>query len=208
MLQRDANGHPKALLGVGLDLTERVESGKRQTELMRQFELTTRAAGIGYWCVEADSRKPRWSEQTFALHGLPPEAEALPMRQWLQQFVHPADRERVQQRYLAWVRSGGPMLTQEMRIVRTDGSTRDVLSYSRLEGRPGHDDFYGVPMDVTERRAAEAALHQASERAALATRGAGIGTWEQDLLSRRGLWDEQMFRLRGLRAAPAGAVGR
>ena len=202
MLQRDANGQPKALLGVGLDLSERVESGKRQTELMRQFELTARAAGIGYWCIEADSRKPRWSEQTFALHGLPPEAEALPMRQWLEQFVHPADRERVQQHYRAWVRSGGPMLTQEMRIVRTDGSTRHVLSYSRLEGRPGHYDFYGVLMDVTERRAAEAALHQASERAALATRGAGMGTWEQDLLTGEAFWDEQMWRLRGLQPRP------
>jgi signal transduction histidine kinase/ActR/RegA family two-component response regulator len=85
-----------------------------------------------------------------------------------------------------------------MRIVRTDGATRHVLSYSRLEGTPGRYDIYGVLMDVTERRAAETALHQASERAALATRGAGMGTWEQDLLSGEAYWDEQMWRLRGL----------
>jgi PAS domain S-box-containing protein len=177
VVQRDAQGQPMAVLGVGMDMSERVESGKRQTELMRQFELTTRAAVIGYWCVEAGNRRPRWSEQTFLLHGLSPEAEALPMQEWLQRFVHPADRELVQQRYRAWVQRGGPNLVQEMRIVRTDGATRHVLSYSRLEGKPGHYDFYGVLMDVTERRTAEAALHQASERAALATRGAGMGTW-------------------------------
>jgi PAS domain S-box-containing protein len=187
-----------ALIGVGLDLSERVESSRRQTELMRQFELTTRAAGIGYWCVEADSNRPRWSEQTFLLHGLPPEADALPMKDWLQRFVHPADRDAVRQRYDAWVERGGPNLVQELRIVRTDGSTRHVLSYSRLEGRPGRYDVYGVLMDVTERRAAEAALHQASERAALATRGAGMGTWEQDLITGESHWDEQMWRLRGL----------
>jgi PAS domain S-box-containing protein len=204
MLQRDAHGEPVALLGVGLDLSERVESGKRQTELMRQFELTTRAAGIGYWCVEAENNRPRWSEQTFLLHGLSPEAEALPMDEWLQRFVHPADREVVRQRHDAWVKRGGPNLVQEMRIVRTDGTTRHVLSYSRLEGPSGRYDFYGVLMDVTERRAAEAALYQASERAALATRGAGMGTWEQDLVSGQSYWDEQMWRLRGLepRAQP------
>ncbi len=198
MLQRDAQGQPVAVLGVGLDLSERVENSKRQTELMRQFELTTRAAGIGYWCVEADTRTPRWSEQTFLMHGLAPDAAPLTLREWLQRFVHPADREGVRQRYADWVRRGGANLEQELRIVRSDGATRHVLSYSRLEGQPGHYDFFGVLMDVTERRAAEAALHQASERAALATRGAGMGTWEQDIPSGRAQWDEQMWRLRGL----------
>jgi signal transduction histidine kinase len=202
VVQRDARGHPVAVLGVGMDLSERVESGKRQTELMRQFELTTRAAGIGYWCVEAENNRPRWSEQTFLLHGLPPDSDPLPMSEWLQRFVHPADREMVQQRYRAWVRRGGPNLAQEMRIVRSDGTTRHVLSYSRLEGPSGRYDFYGVLMDVTERRAAEAALYQASERAALATRGAGMGTWEQDLVTGQAYWDEQMWRLRGLQPRP------
>jgi signal transduction histidine kinase len=198
ILQRDAEGRPAALLGVGLDLSERVESSRRHTELMRQFELTTRAAGIGYWSVEAETRQTRWSEQTFVLHGLPAGGAALSNAEWLQRFVHPADRDAVRQRYLAWVKGGGPNLEQELRIVRTDGATRHMLSYSRLEGPPGRYDFFGVLMDVTERRAAEAALHSASERAALATRGAGMGTWEQDLLTGQAQWDEQMWRLRGL----------
>ena len=201
-LQRDAQGRPSALLGVGLDLSDRLETGRRQVELMRQFELTTRAAGIGYWSVEAATGQARWSAHTFALHGLPPDAQALPMRDWLERFVHADDREAVHSRYAAWVARGGPTLEQEFRIVRSDGITRHVISYSRLEGPPGHYDFYGVLMDVTERRAAEAALHQASQRAALATRGAGMGTWEQDLVSGEAYWDEQMWRLRGLAPRP------
>jgi PAS domain S-box-containing protein len=198
ILLRDDEGRPAALLGVGLDLSERVESSRRHTELMRQFELTTRAAGIGYWSVEAETGQPRWSEQTFHLHGLPAGSSALSNADWLRRFVHPADRDAVRQRYLAWVKSGGPNLEQELRIVRSDGATRHMLSYSRLEGPPGRYDFFGVLMDVTERRAAEAALRSASERAGLATRGAGMGTWEQDLLTGQAQWDEQMWRLRGL----------
>ncbi len=202
ILQRDARGRPAALLGVGLDVSERVESGRRHTELMRQFELTTRAAGIGYWSVEADTGEPRWSEQTFVLHGMPAGSAALTADAWLARFSHPDDRDAVRRRFLAWVRSGGPNLEQELRIVRSDGAVRHLLSYSRLEGPHGRYDLFGVLMDVTERRAAEAALHRASERAALATRGAGMGTWEQDLLGGRTYWDEQMWRLRGLQPRP------
>ena len=68
--QRDAQGRPVALLGVGLDVSERVQASQRETELVRQFELTARTAGIGYWSVPASTRQARWSEQTFALHGL------------------------------------------------------------------------------------------------------------------------------------------
>ena len=204
ILQRDAEGRPAALLGVGLDLSERVRSSRLHTDLMRQFELTARTAGIGYWSVEAETGQSRWSEQTFVLHGLPTDGPALSHAHWLQRCVHPADRDAVRQRYLAWVKSEQPNLEQELRIVRSDGATRHMLSYSRREGPSGRYDFYGVLMDVTERRAAEAALHRASERAALATRGAGMGTWEQDLPSGQPYWDEQMWRLRGLapRAQP------
>ncbi|MGL6113140.1 MAG: PAS domain-containing protein, partial [Rubrivivax sp.] len=169
VLQRDVDGKPVALMGVGLDLSERVESSRRETELVRQFELTARAAGIGYWSVAAATGQARWSEQTLALHGLPPDAPALPMQPWLARFVHPDDREAVRQRFFDWVQSGTPLLEQEFRVVRCDGAVRHVLSHSRLEGPPRHYDFYGVLTDVSERRAAEAALHQASERAALAT---------------------------------------
>jgi PAS domain S-box-containing protein len=204
VLQRDAQGEPVAVLGVGLDVSERVRGSKLQTELVRQFELTARTAGIGYWSVEAATGQARWSEHTFALHGLAADATALPMRQWLERFVHADDRDGVRQRFRDWVKSGRPNLEQELRIVRSDGALRHVLSYSRLEGPPGRYDFYGVLMDVTQRRAAEAALQQASQRAALATRGAGMGTWEMDLVSGQVFWDEQMWHLRGLqpRAQP------
>ncbi len=200
--QRDAQGQPVALLGVGLDISERVHATQRETELVRQFELTAHAAGIGYWSVLADTAAARWSDQTFALHGLPAGGSAPSTAEWLRRFVHPGDRDAVRQRYRQWAKSGGPTLEQELRIVRSDGATRHLLSYSRLEGPPGRHDFYGVLVDVTERHAAETALHRASERAALATRGAGMGTWEQDLLSGQPYWDEQMWRLRGLQPRP------
>ena len=58
--------------------------------------------------------------------------------------------------------------------------------------RPGHD----LGSDEL------AALREANQRSALATRGAGIGTWESDAGAQAGWWDEQMFHLRGLPPMP------
>jgi signal transduction histidine kinase/ActR/RegA family two-component response regulator len=52
-------------------------------------------------------------------------------------------------------------------------------------------------IDVTEREQALAALREATERSAAATRAAGFGTWEWDPQTLVSRWDEQMFVLRG-----------
>ena len=41
--------------------------------------------------------------------------------------------------------------------------------------------LYGVTIDVTEAHRTMQALSEANERAALAVRAAGMGTWQQDL---------------------------
>jgi PAS domain S-box-containing protein len=67
-----------------------------------------------------------------------------------------------------------------------------------VEGQERRPLLVGVVIDVTERRSTALALRQATERAALAARAAGLGTWELALRDGRSYWDEQMWRLRGL----------
>ena len=62
---------------------------------------------------------------------------------------------------------------------------------------PGPRRLLGIAMDVTERHRALDALREASQRAALITRHAGIGTWDVDGDGSEH-WDAQMFNLRGL----------
>ena len=94
--------------------------------------------------------------------------------------------------------AGGGMQEREFRIVRPDGSVRWLVSRARPEEIDGRRLVFGVTIDITERRLAEQALRSADERAALAARSAGIGTWEVDFETQAERWDEQMFRLRGL----------
>ena len=209
-LQRDATGQPIAFIGVALDITERQNASRRAAELGRRFDLATRAAGIGYWSLEGREQRATWSDQLRAMHGLPPEAPVPTLDEWLTRWVHPEDSADVRRRFAEWVKSGRVSLETRMRIVRSDGEVRHVVTHSRVESGGPPPLLFGLVIDVSERRSVELALRQAAERAALAARGAGLGTWEVDLRGGTSFWDEQMWRLRGLapRSQPPDEIER
>lgn len=58
-----------------------------------------------------------------------------------------------------------------------------------------------------ERQTTELELHKAHERLSLATAAGGVGIWDLDVVNNRLIWDEQMFRLYGVKQdAFCGAV--
>jgi PAS domain S-box-containing protein len=56
----------------------------------------------------------------------------------------------------------------------------------------------GISRDITERKAAEEALHQLSNRLSLAVKAGGVGIWDWDLVNNTLTWDDQMFALYGI----------
>jgi hypothetical protein len=196
-VQRDAAGRPIAFVGVALDVSERREQQRRAEEAMRRFEAVIRTAGIGYWTHEGAAERPNWNPTLRAISGLPPGAPVPALREWIEHWVHPNDRALVGRRWVAWIRTGAESLDLVFRVVRPDGTVRQVISHSRLESRPPERVLFGVAIDVTDRQRVENELRSARERAQLAARGAGIAAWEQDLHSDAAYWDEQMWVLRG-----------
>jgi signal transduction histidine kinase/CheY-like chemotaxis protein len=151
--------------------------------------------------VEGRAERATWSDQLRAMHGLPADAPVPTLERWLADFVHPEDRADVQKRFADWVRSGTETLEGDFRIVRCDGAVREVLAHSCVERGGPQPLLFGVVIDVTDHRGAELALRRADERAALAARGAGLGTWEFHP-GGGAYWDEQMWHLRGLTPRP------
>ncbi len=198
-VQRDLDGHPIAFTGVGLDVTEQREETRRAQEMARRFELATQTAGIGYWSAEPGARRARWSEQLYAIVGRSPDVPAPTLADWAANIVHPDDRAMASAAFRQWVRSGEPSIELKLRLRHADGSTVDVVSHSCIEGDRERPLLFGIVIDVTERRVAEAALRRAHERGALIAHGVGIGTWELELSNDHAVWDEQMWRLRGLK---------
>jgi PAS domain S-box-containing protein len=196
-LQRDDEGGPGALLGVGLDVTARSAEAQRARELNARLDLATRTAGIGYWAREGPDERAFWNEQMRELHGLPADAEVPTLREWIDRFVHVDERADVHSRFIAWLKGETPYTNAELRIVRTDGQVRHVRTVALQLHGGEQPALFGLAIDVTDRRLVDLALRRADERAALAARGAGIGTWELDRRDGTVHWDEQMWRLRG-----------
>ena len=199
---RDSQGQPTAFLGVALDVTQRDVERRRADELARRFETATKAAGIGHWLIEPGQQAAVWSDQLRVIFGLPATAEVPTLGVWLNSFVHADDRPLIKQTLNSWLQSRAQSVDLSFRVIRADSEVRDVLSHSQVEAGANGPVLFGVVIDLTERRLAEIALKRAEERVALAARGAGIATWEQDLQSAEVHWDPQMWALRGLPAQP------
>jgi len=200
--QRDGFGTPVALSGVALDITEQMERMQRADELARRLDDVTSTSGIGVWRVLRDDGSAEWNAQMYVLSGLAPDQPAPGFMEWLARFVHPQDHDRVRDTCLEWVARPDAPLEIAHRILRVDGQVRHVVSRARTEPDASPYRATGVAIDVTERELALAALHEATERSALATRAAGIGIWEWDVDTGVSRWDDEMFVLRGLEPRP------
>ena len=198
VVERDANGQPIALVGVTLDTTERVEHLRHSDELARRLDSASRAAGIGIWTTTVDPEATDWNAQMFELFDRHPPPRAPRFREWLQETVHPDDRTRIRDLTHAYFASGDRQSEMELRALRKDGSVRWIVLRADVDREhSGPRRVFGIALDVTAQRRTLDALQEASQRAAMITSHAGIGTWEADADGCR-RWNEQMFLLRGL----------
>ncbi|HET9976110.1 MAG TPA: PAS domain-containing protein [Burkholderiaceae bacterium] len=204
VLQRDEQGQPLAIVGVGLDVTEQDRQVAHALELAQRLDTAAEAARIGLWSTLFDGSAPEWNAYMYTLLGRDPGAPPLTLGEALRQYVHPQDRERVARQTIAVVHGSAPAsIAFEMRIVRgSDGRQRWIETRGRLMiDAEGRRRAYGVMLDVTEQRDALERLRTANERATLALSSVGMGTWTYDAATGTDDWDAQMFRLRGLEPA-------
>ena len=199
VIERGADGEPLGFIGVSLDVTEQVEQSRRAEQLTRRLEAAAGAARIGIWSTVVGTRQTEWNAQMYELFDMVDAPDPPTLGQWLERCVHPDDRDRVGRTTRSFMHRETRAFEIEFRTRTRDGQTRWMVMRADLD-RSGADPtrVFGIAMDVTDRHSAQAALHTANERAALIARHAGIGTWETDDVGQPALWDEQMFRLRGL----------
>jgi PAS domain S-box-containing protein len=193
----DAQGRPDRVLGVLVDDTESFERGVQVRKLSAQFELAVELAKLIIWVHDPATDELRVNERAAALLGVP-ERVTLPLED-VRARVHEDDRQALAEG-LQRVLDGEDAVDVVARYRDAQGVYRTLLTRRAAQrdetGRVVA--VLGVAMDITERRNTELALQQAQARAALATREAGIGTWERDLRTGTSHWDAQMYLLRGL----------
>ncbi|MGJ5181532.1 PAS domain S-box protein [Bradyrhizobium oligotrophicum] len=149
---------------------------EREAELAR-IQRIARVGG-----VEVDLRegyRNRRSPEYLIIHGLPPEAVHETHQDWVNR-VHPDDRARAEQDFIAAVKSTQEDYTTEYRIIRpNDGETRWVRVIARIErdwnGRAIR--LVGAHIDVTDQMLAQAKLRESEERFRLIADSAPVPIW-------------------------------
>jgi hypothetical protein len=199
VVERNAAGEPVAFVGVSLDITDRVEHSRRLEQLAQRLEGAADAGRMGIWTSTSGAGGTEWNAQMHELFDMVGEQPPASLEEALRRCIHPADAARIDGQVRDYLCGAPGAFEIEFRTLRRDGSVRWIMlradiDRSLAQGRR----LFGVAMDVTARHEALAALQAASERSALIARSAGIGTWETDPHGVPAIWDEQMFRLRGL----------
>jgi signal transduction histidine kinase/ActR/RegA family two-component response regulator len=200
-LRRDAEGRPVGFVGVLLDVSERVAENRRALESARRLEAAAEAARIGLWSSRLDTPLPSWNQRMFLLFGLDPAQGPLALDDWLANCVHADDRARVRTEVVSWWRRGQGDHAIEFRVVRpSDGALRWLVVRGSIDasGPAAARRAEGVAIDITEQQQTLRQLRATVERMQLTTRALGLGTWTASRGHAEVIWDEQMFRLRGI----------
>ena len=202
--ERDAQRNLIGFAGISLDQTTHIADRERAQALARRIQLVADASGVGIWTIEnpgeGAAERVEWNAQMFHIYGLPPDQDAPPVRDWMGALVHEDDRASVAEERRSARRSGHNSFETSFRIVRPDGSLRWVVCRSQRDQRDGRTVLHGIHLDVTQQRVLDQTLRAQEQRLQLATQVAGVGIWERDLATEVVLWEEQMYRLRGLPA--------
>ncbi len=193
------------LLGVSWDITAEVEHAEQLEQqashvrtLLDRLSVATQAAGVSPWEFDLTSNRFLWIEnRSKAFPG-----DDVPAEQFgevLQRAMDPEDYAKMQEELGAAVRSGARTFSHRFRLTRADHTVRHMQSYAEIvrdeQGKPRR--LLGATTDVTnEVQTNEMLVRQAEQERALldrlsiATKAAGISSWEIDLNRAAFLWIE------------------
>ncbi|WP_119461929.1 PAS domain S-box protein [Rhodospirillaceae bacterium SYSU D60014] len=204
----DESGQFAGTLGMVADITERKRAEERLSRSERQLRHAQAIAKIGHWTWKPESASS-WRDGTYdyspaaaAIFGVDPSELAIPNADYLERFVHPADRQRLNKHLEEALDGKTDSWSLEYQIARADGAIRIVRDVAELVRREDGTVHYwmGTLQDITELKEAERALRERDKRLNAALLASSTGTYSWDVRTDALEIDESLERLLG--AAP------
>ena len=164
-IERNELGHPLRLLGVHIDITDRMLAQETLRESEERFRLIADSAPVPIWVSRLDGKRAFANHAYLDFLGLGFD-EAL-VFDW-RKILHPDDLPRILKEQVAGEASLKPFVL-EARYLRADGKWRWIRSESqpRWDAAGRHAGFIGVAHDITAAKVAEDDLRRLNETLAI-----------------------------------------
>jgi diguanylate cyclase (GGDEF)-like protein len=144
---------------------ERGEALRKLDRTNRKLRQAERMANVGSWRLRLDDNQAEWSEQTYAIHGVPV-GDGTPLATAME-FYPMASRKIIEAALHRSISTGAPF-DFESDFLTAQGQMRRVRSMAELELEEGKPvALIGVLHDITERYQMEQALRRTANTDAL-----------------------------------------
>jgi diguanylate cyclase (GGDEF)-like protein/PAS domain S-box-containing protein len=178
-------------------LRDAVPARSRSTDAVVEasLEQAQRIAKLGSWTWDLAADVHWWSDELYRMLQVDRATETRPFERY-RAMIHPADRAWIDEG-AARIARGDAVAGRDVRVVLPDGTQKifhsDGAATVDASGRVVQ--LHGTLQDVTEQRAAEAALRLTEMRYREAQRLAKIGSWEWDLTTGTSWWSEELYSI-------------
>ena len=186
----DGDGNIIGLIGIAHDITNRKLSQAELEESREKYRGLSEASFEAIFISE----KGLCIEQNQAAEMMFGYTTAEALTRYGTEWIVPEDREMVMNNMLS-----GTEEPYEATALRKDGTTFPCILRGRMMHYKGKNVRVTSLTDITERKKAEEELKRASTRLEMATRAGGVGIWEYELETNTLIWDDQMFKLYGVK---------
>jgi PAS domain S-box-containing protein len=149
-------GGPGLLRGLMHDITDRKQMEEGLRESVERLRLVTQATNDAMWDWDLIGEDHWWNDRFDALWGHDSSIEPPSVEAWAAK-LHPNDRERVVQGFLAAAYGDADEWSDEYRFIRPDGSVGYVFDRGLVLRNAQGDRarIMGAMLDVTQRRGTE-----------------------------------------------------
>ena len=193
-LLRDDQGHPRCVIAIHEDITERkrvVETLQAQQELLDLAQKAARAMAFDWYLQQEDNT---WSPEQAALHGLTAGTFDGKYESW-KKLVYPPDWPLVRQALKHAQETGE--ISAEYRVVWPDGSIHWLMAQGQMffDDRDKPFRIVGFTADITSRKLVEEELRRSEVFLAEAQRLSSTGSFSWRLATDEITWSDELYRI-------------
>ena len=145
------NGN-KLFINLIHDISDREKDQQDLLQMQTRIQFATRAANIGIWECNFDTKKLIWDDRMLELHGITRKKPFLTYDDWYA-MVHPDDRLRCGKIIKQILKTGVPV-DFDYRIVLPDSSIRVIRSFGQFITVTGNKSstMFGINQDITDKK--------------------------------------------------------